>query len=431
MKTILTNSRFFKSVRMKEADLVIPDRMLLYAATAYARTPGQPGFGRLLQTINIFGKSDSGEGVLYRTSEDNGETWTEQYVMDRPYQAGPNKNMMRKIAADCFYDEEAQVMVRISGEMLWENDELLSIFKKRRMFYMLSFDNGRTWTDPIYIYKDGGGFDRDRMFPGVAYGINIMCSVLKTYQIRGEGPHRGKLAIGVQIQMADEQGEIINPTGMGFFKAGCLLGTWNKETLRYEWELSDNFAEVTVEESTRGVYEPALQELPDGRIMMVLRGSNWRKEEELIGTKWISVSSDQGRTWSRPVRWTYSDGSVMYSSSCSPDLVRDREGNLYFVGVINDANPAGNLPRYPLCIAKVDPGTMGVIKESVTLLDTIREGHKNELAEAATPPKYPVDYSNHYSYLDQNGQKIIVYAPYRPTLHSFSSVINRYEIELA
>lgn len=428
MNKNLANHPYFTSITTKEAEIAYPERMLLYAATAEARTPGQPGQGRLLQTINLFGKSDSGEGVLYRTSEDNGATWTEQYMMDRPYQVGHGKDKMRKIAADVFYDEKAEVMLRLSSEMLWEGDQLLSVFKKRRMFYMLSFDNGHSWSDPIYIHKEGEGFDRDRMFRGVTYGVNMMSSVLKVYQIKEKGPHQGKLAIGVQIQMADERGELINPTGMGFFKAGCLLATWNPETLKYEWELSESFAEVSVEESTRGVYEPAIQELADGRLMMVLRGSNAGRPE-LMGTKWISISTDQGMNWSRPVRLTYSDGGVMYSSSCSPDLVKDRDGHLYFIGVINDENPSGNLPRYPLCIAAIDQETLGVIRDSVTVLDSIREEHERQLA-AETPPKHPIDYSNHYAYLDASGSKIIVYAPYRQDLSAFWSVINKYEIAL-
>lgn len=424
----LSDHPCFSSISLEEAHIRYEGRILLNAATAYANIPDQPGSGRLLQTVNMFGKSDSGEGVLYRTSDNNGETWSEQYIMDRSYQAAHARNMMRKIAADIIYDVEAKVMVRFGTEMLWENDSLPSILKKRRMYYMLSFDNGHSWTDAIYIHQDGDGYDRDRQFPGVTFGVNMMCIIMKVHQIQGSGPNQGKLAVGVQIQKIDDQGELINPTGMGFFKSGCLLGTWNSDALKYEWEISETLAEVSLEESTRGVYEPVIQELPDGRLLMVLRGSNAGRSEEIIGTKWISFSEDQGRSWSRPVRWTYADGSTMYSSACCPDLVKDRKGNLYFVGVINEDNPNGNLPRYPLCIAKVDPVTLGVERETVAKLDTIRDEHRRQIDEDQA--KYPIDYSNHYSYLDQTGEKIIVHAPFRPDLTQPWAVINKYKVEL-
>lgn len=398
---------------------------LLNAVTAYTRNESQPGSGRLMQLINRFGKSDSGEGILYRMSNNNGMTWQDIDVLDRSYQAGHGRHVMRKIAGDCLYDDDAGVMLRIVTEMLWENDEILSLFKKRRMYYNLSFDNGTTWTDAIYIHRNEAGYDKNRMFPGITYGVNMVTSLFKAHKIRGEGRNKGKIAVGIQVQIVDSDGEIYNPTGMGFFKSGCILGSWNADKLEYDWEICETYAEVTPEESTRGVYEPVIQELDDGRLFMILRGSNMKRHDTIPGTKFISVSDDQGRTWSKPTRLTYDDGQLMYSSSSCPDLVKDRQGRIFYTGIITSDNPNGNLPRYPLCIARLNTDTLTIEHDSVTVIDTRRTWHEAQEQQRA---RYPVDFSNHHSYLDANEDKIIVHAPFRADLHHFETVINKYDI---
>jgi hypothetical protein len=66
-------------------------------------------------------------------------------------------------------------------------------------------------------------------------------------------------------------------------------------------------------------------------------------------------------------------------------------------------------------------------RNSVAVIDTERPWHANQRRHGA---RFPVDYSNHHSYLDAEEDKIIVHAPFRPDLHSFESVINKYDIYL-
>lgn len=419
--------KYVSRIATREFEVERSGYALLNAVTAYARNESQPGCGRLLQFINMFGKSDSGEGVLYRISPDNGNTWREGGLFDKPYQVGHGRDCMRKVAGDCMYDSDAGVMLRIVTEMLWENGEIHSLFRKRRMYYYLSFDNGTTWTDAIYIHLNEDGYDRDRMFPGITYGVNMVTSLFKMHKIRGEGVNIGKIAVGIQVQVATPDGQLYNPTGMGFFKSGCLLGSWNADKLQYDWEINETYAEVSPEESTRGVYEPVIQELDDGRLIMLLRGSNMKRHDSMPGTKFISVSHDQGRTWSKPDRLTYDDGQLMYASSSSPDLLQDRLGRIFFIGIINSDNPNGNLPRYPLCIARLNTETLTIERDSVTVIDTRRTWHK---AQEDRKARYHLDFSNHHSYLDAEEDKIVVHAPYRADLERLETVINKYELYL-
>ena len=129
---------------------------------------------------------------------------------------------------------------------------------------------------------------------------------------------------------------------------------------------------------TRGMDEPTLAEMPDGRILMVCRGSNDTKPS-LPGYKWYSVSSDDGSTWTTPSPWTYSDGSSFYSPSSCSQLVETSQGKYFWIGNIVPNNPSGNLPRYPLVIGEVDPATMLLEKDTVTTIDDLGAGDSSSL----------------------------------------------------
>jgi len=399
----------------------------LGATTVACPHPQRPKHFRWVQLINLFEGSDRGTGVLCRISDDKGNTWRETGVFDRAYRpnADPDEKMM-KTQNGCLYDARSGALVRFVTEYLWREGDLQtilgSILRKRRMYYCLSFDGGETWTDGTYIHQSGAGWDRDRMFPGVSYGTNMIMSSQPIIAC-GEGSHSGDIVLGVQIQMVDGEGELINPTVMGFFQSGCLFGRWREDEGRYDWTIGGGFASAPVTETTRGLYEPGIVECDDGRLLMVLRGSNMHARERMPGTKWICVSADQGETWSAPKRLRYDDGRLMYSSSSSLCLVRDAAGAVYYIGMVNEDNPDGNLPRYPLCVATVDADALAVDSGSVTPII----GKQPEQDEATAV--HPVDYSNHAVLWDEAERKLIVFVPYRPDLRKFEGVLVQIEVE--
>src|SRR5258708_3965037 len=73
--------------------------------------------------------------------------------------------------------------------------------------------------------------------------------------------------------------------------------------------------------------EPTLAQLADGRLMMVMRGSNDRNPE-LPAYKWVSWSADGGVRWTTPRPWTYQggqDGQAFFSpSACSQQEQQQR-----------------------------------------------------------------------------------------------------------
>jgi hypothetical protein len=166
----------------------------------------------------------------------------------------------------------------------------------------------------------------------------------------------------------------------------CMIGTWNEPAGDYRWEISSAVA-VPLEWSGRGLMEPAIAELTDGRVVMGLRGSTkmWKAYDPegkikvtQPGRHWLAVSEDGGYRWG-PVRdWRYSNGEAFYSPSSFSRLVRHSRGKLYWIGNICPEPPTGNMPRHPLVIAEVDERGPGLIKDSVTEIDTKGENEQVE-----------------------------------------------------
>lgn len=67
--------------------------------------------------------------------------------------------------------------------------------------------------------------------------------------------------------------------------------------------------------------------------------------------------------------WTYTDGTNFFSPSSCSQLLHHSNGKYYWLGNITGDNPQGNLPRYPLVIGQVDPETLGLIKDSILVID--------------------------------------------------------------
>ena len=121
--------------------------------------------------------------------------------------------------------------------------------------------------------------------------------------------------------------------------------------------------------------EPTLAEMHDGRILMVMRGSNGGKadpRQELPSYKWVSLSRDGGETWSAPAPWTYEDGTPFFSPSAMSSLFRHSSGRHFWAGNLTPQNCRGNLPRWPLVIGEVDARSLKLLRSSVLTVDTQR-----------------------------------------------------------
>ncbi len=156
-----------------------------------------------------------------------------------------------------------------------------------------------------------------------------------------------------------------------------FLGRWNVARQDYDWTPGAQ-VEISPDHSARGLMEPEVAELADGRLLVVWRGSTHGWDGSVAkfpGRKFFSVSSDGGRTLSPPAAWKYDDGSDFYSPSSFHRMIRHSvSGRLYWLGNICTTPPSGNSPRYPLVIAEVDEANAALKKSTVTAIDDRQPG---------------------------------------------------------
>lgn len=183
---------------------------------------------------------------------------------------------------------------------------------------------------------------------------------------------QGRVLVPVQITPLGPDGKYWRPGGgYTYTDAAVLIGRWTSG-MKIEWDISQR-VQADPKRSTRGVIEPTIAEMPDGRILMVMRGSNDVKPA-LPGYKWYSVSSDGGLHWSSPEPWAYADGTPLFSPSSCSALLAHSNGKYYWIGNISPGNPVGNSPRYPLVIGEVDRKSLLLLKETVAVIDTKKPG---------------------------------------------------------
>jgi hypothetical protein len=396
------------AVETQENYIVPPKgRGFLNPSTVYATNPNAPGYGHLVQIVQESDGSDSSAGIRIRRSADNGATWSVLTYIERYRQIGNDR--LKYGPASLFADPDNGLMVLFAQEAYYEDNRIDSTWKKRRIVYRISADNGLTWSDHIKLIQAGADragrpFDETYWMEGAVYGRNMSTTIGgMAIKIRGDGPNRGKILLPFQIQQVDANGALLMPVWGGYMASGCLIGAWEEDLCDLTWGCSNQVI-VPHTESSRGVFEPSVAELPDGRVVMVMRGSN-AGLNGVKGVKFVSISDDQGKTFSSPTPLLFDDGAPMLSSSSMSLLVRGSDGRVWYCGVITDQEPQGNAPRYPVCLAEIDPVTVAVRRDTVVVVADRRPGD---------PPG--VQYVNHWVYEDPARNGFVVLTPHLITM---------------
>ena len=129
-------------------------------------------------------------------------------------------------------------------------------------------------------------------------------------------------------------------------------------------------------------------ELKTGRLLLIMRGSNMKRErwntriaDGTPSYKWASWSDDGGKTFTQPVPWHFDDGEPVYSSATISKFIRStKNGKLYWIGNVTDKEKTyANFPRYPLHICQVDEHTALLKRDTLTVIDTRREGESEQV----------------------------------------------------
>ncbi len=307
-----------------------------------------------------------------RLSADNGVTWVNA-PMTPDYMAGLAEGF-RRAPTTWVLDPKKGLLVTIvnSLDVPGLDPKIAEPPIAQKTYYLryrVSADGGKTWLfeEPIVAQ---GNYTSDKPFDGIEIGKSSIyvgdqgCIPLVI--------KNGSILVPVQTTPMTPEGTAYNPgNGHTYTDVLVLIGSWDKQN-RLVWRSS---ARVTgdPEKSTRGMIEPTLTELNDGRVLMVMRGSNistGQSVSSLPSYKWYSISKDGGLTWDKPQAWTYDDGTAFFSPSAMSTLFRHSSGRHFWIGNITGENPQGNLPRWPLVMGEVDGKSAKLIRSSVLTLDT-------------------------------------------------------------
>jgi hypothetical protein len=333
---------------------------VVWAQTFYTRGAG-------LEQMCVMSRqrrSDIFEDIQRRFSSDNGKTWSAWEPMKRLKEKTP-QGMHRQYPQPGWIDPVSGRMLVMMNDGVLPTDDPLEGMTHWALRYRVSTDGGRTFAvDELVIQK--GDYTAEHPLEGVWIGKNgVMIGATTCRPIR---TRQGLVLVPICISPLGPDGRYWKPGGgYTYHDAAVLIGAWTGGQ-RIEWRLSERVV-ADPAKSTRGCDEPTIAEMPDGRILMVIRGSNDVKRN-LPGYKWHSVSADGGLHWTRPKPWTYSDGAKFFSPASCSQLLRHSNGKVYWIGNISPENPRGNSPRYPLVIGEVDPKSLLLLRETVAVIDT-------------------------------------------------------------
>lgn len=304
-------------------------------------------------------------------STDNGRTWesfplTPDFTKDLPHG-------YRREGLPLFADWASGSIIQVVNSMdtpgldpnIIEPPVALETYYLR---YRVSIDDGRTYLfDEPIVQK---GHTPENPFDNFHRGKNgIFIGDVGSHPLR---TRKGRILIPAQACKLGPDGKLANPGGgWTYTDVIIVIGKWRKDK-RLEWAISDPI-EGDPARSTRGMIEPTLAEMPDGRLLCVMRGSNGGSKDpkcELPSYRWYSVSKDGGYHWTKPEPWTYDDGTPFFSPSSMSQLLKHSSGRYFWVGNLSLTNCKGNNPRFPLVIGEVDPKSHRLIKNTVLVIDT-------------------------------------------------------------
>lgn len=199
---------------------------------------------------------------------------------------------------------------------------------------------------------------------------------------------RGRVLVPAAWQRIEEPGGPLHRLGIPFradmpdtpvdyYVGGLVIGEFDADG-QINWQLG-GAVPCADDASSRGLCEPTVAELADGRLAMVMRGSNhlWLDRP---GCKWHSLSSDGGASWSPAAPLRCDDGTLIESSATGSALFRSiKTGGLYWIGnlCLDGQRPHGwgsNMPRSPLVIARVREEPFALERGSITVIDRQQPG---------------------------------------------------------
>jgi hypothetical protein len=316
--------------------------------------------GAMVSIEHRYSRSDTVDVAYYRYSKDYGRTWGPP--IERNTGERRPEGMLRRHPRTSIVDPKTGRFIEFWIEGILPTDNPLEGMQQWNIYYKL---DGLVHQ----VIHEGGEFNARHPLPGVYTGKNmVMLGDVGSVPIAWND---GSILLPAIVTTLDSAGKIYNPTGgYTYTDAIVLHGRWQGKQLTWR---SSEVVKGDPARCTRGMDEPTLGTLADGRLMMVMRGSNDRNPA-LPAYKWVSFSSDGGFRWTAPEPWTYQNGDPFFSPSACSQLLLHSNGKLYWLGHISATNARGNRPRYPVYVGEVNRNSGLLMRDSLVLVDDRQPG---------------------------------------------------------
>ncbi|MBN2558785.1 MAG: exo-alpha-sialidase [Clostridia bacterium] len=353
-------------------------------------------FGDLMKYCTYVSRSDTFAGSTMSFSTDGGATYSQARPDRTRWET--NDGTMTNYFKLTLLDKASGRFYMFYNRGLLPGDNPLEGLKNWQLYYTMSEDGGRTacFDKPVVMTGD---YDEFHPIDDVWRGKNsFMVGDWPCLPVLTPG---GDILLPVQSTLLDENGEIYNPGGGYTYQCSRVLHGRFMAGGEIEWHSISEKVLGDPEKSTRGAIEPAIALMPDGRILMVMRGSNGGINDpdfRLPGYRWHAVSEDGGHTFTKPSPWTYSGGGAFYSPSSCSQILCHGSGRYFWIGNICGVNPRANMPRNPLCIVEIDTESLMPMEKSKFDI-AAREGHQFQ----------DVTFSNFYAREEANTGDILLY----------------------
>lgn len=209
-----------------------------------------------------------------------------------------------------------------------------------------------------------------------------------------------------------------------FFIVQTWLGQWRTDRSDIDWKSAGQI-QIDPARGWQGLDEPHVCQFPDGRLFAIMRQCAVLPTAESPGfpsVKLISLSEDEGLTWTEPRPLTFDDGKVVYSPTSIGDAFRSsKNGRVYVILNILNGPTQGCLPRCVLHLAEIDTTTAAIKRDSVTVIEEALDDHARDVA-----------FSNWARLEDRATKNIVLFMKMDNPLfgRGYDCNSHRYEIEL-
>lgn len=296
--------------------------------------------------------SDTYDDFADSFSRDNGRTWTPPRMKLQSHEVPGGR--VRYAENACFLDAPRSRLLTLCSRATYPADGL-HVDTRFEVTWDLYDPAADTWRGEQVIDHD---------LPG-GLGISF-CFPIRT--------RSGRIIVPAYSLLVDDSGQPLHyrdwPAAL---ETSLVIRGETRADGSLSWQCGQPVA-VDGAHSSRGFSENAVLELADGRLVMVMRGDNGAYPER-PGYKWHCFSEDEGLTWSAPVPFGCSDGTLIESGSNGCAVFRSFiDGRVYFIGnlALDGERAHANWPRSPLVIVEMQEEPFALKRETITVIDRRR-----------------------------------------------------------